>query len=65
MDTPKINLEELMEAVENDELAGWCVSCGERADDLVEPDARRYHCSYCGNFQVYGAEELLLMGVGL
>ena len=29
----------------------------------VEPDARRYECETCGAREVYGAEELLMMGV--
>ena len=39
---------------------GICLACGEEADDC-EPDAQRYECKCCGERQVYGAEELLLM----
>ena len=39
---------------------GFCRACGEDADDC-EPDARRYVCDSCGQPQVYGAEEVLLM----
>ena len=42
---------------------GICLACGEDADG-VEPDARRYVCECCGERAVYGAEELLMMGVG-
>jgi predicted RNA-binding Zn-ribbon protein involved in translation (DUF1610 family) len=38
---------------------GFCIACGEEADN-VEPDARNYECDYCGEHQVYGAEELLI-----
>lgn len=37
---------------------GYCVACGYEHDE-VEPDARNYECEDCGEFQVYGAEELL------
>jgi Zn finger protein HypA/HybF involved in hydrogenase expression len=54
-----ITEEEFTLAVED--LGGWCISCGEEAYG-VEPDAREYKCEACGKRQVYGAEELLLMG---
>ena len=38
---------------------GFCLACGEEAGS-VEPDARDYECEFCGKYQVYGAEELLL-----
>lgn len=41
---------------------GWCLACGKRQDG-VEPDARRYTCGKCGQPKVYGAEELVLMGL--
>lgn len=41
---------------------GGCLACGELADG-VEPDAREYTCESCGEPKVYGAEELLLMGL--
>lgn len=53
------SLELIQEAMEND--GGFCLDCGEPADGC-EPDARRYECDACGERQVYGAEELLLMG---
>ena len=42
--------------------AGFCLSCGHEADG-VEPDARKYECGHCGAHKVYGAEELVLMGL--
>jgi hypothetical protein len=39
---------------------GFCINCGEEADEC-EPDARKYKCEHCGEKEVYGAEELLLM----
>jgi hypothetical protein len=42
--------------------AGLCVECG-AWHDCVEPDARKYYCEECGAKTVYGAENLLLMGL--
>ncbi len=39
----------------------FCRACG-ASHDCCEPDARRYHCDECHFDQVYGAEELVLMG---
>ena len=58
-----ISLDSIMEACEEGN-AGFCLACGARADG-VEPDARRYTCEECGKPEVYGAEELLIMGVGV
>lgn len=40
---------------------GVCRSCGAHVFG-VEPDARFYHCEDCEADDVFGAEELLLMG---
>lgn len=40
---------------------GICLSC-HAYKDCCEPDARQYECDECGEHQVYGAEELLIMG---
>ena len=52
-------LEALLEADSN---SGFCLSCGADIDDCVEPDARGYRCFVCGDTEVYGAEEIMLMG---
>jgi hypothetical protein len=52
--------EEYQNATE--EYEGFCVACGESAYG-VEPDARNYECESCGKNQVFGAEELLMMGM--
>lgn len=52
--------EQLEEAI-GEGSQGFCIACGEQADG-VEPDARNYECEACGERQVYGAEELLMMG---
>jgi DNA-directed RNA polymerase subunit RPC12/RpoP len=51
---------ELEEA--NQDYAGFCLACGSR-QDTVEPDARHYRCDDCGAKWVYGAEEIILMGL--
>ena len=56
----KIDLDALIEAIERDENLGFCTTCGEEQYGC-EPDARRYECEACGNFDVFGAEELLIM----
>jgi hypothetical protein len=55
----RFSLEQIELAME--ENGGFCRACGAEAYG-VEPDARRYQCDDCGRGQVYGAEELLLMG---
>ena len=40
---------------------GYCRSCGTEQGGC-EPDARRYRCEACGAHEVYGFEELLIMG---
>lgn len=58
----EIDLDEVMKAVERDDLTGFCLSCGAEQGP-VEPDARNYTCEDCGEKQVFGAEELLIMMV--
>ena len=53
---------DVTQACENDNATGWCVKCGAQADG-IEPDARKYECESCGERQVYGCEELMLMGL--
>lgn len=59
----RVTLDQIMEAVQADDNLGFCLACGAEAHG-VEPDARRYQCESCGKPRVYGAEELLVMGVG-
>jgi hypothetical protein len=56
----KIRLEDIERAMAED--TGFCVSCGAERD-CCEPDARNYPCEECGDNTVYGAEELLMMGL--
>ncbi len=56
----KPSMEEAQEC--DDSGTGWCLACG--CDGIpAEPDARRYTCEECGKAKVYGAAELLLMGL--
>lgn len=41
---------------------GFCLACGETQPG-VEPDARKYTCEACGAPKVYGAEDLVIMGL--
>ena len=63
---PSVTSERVLDALERYRLAldnpGICVVCGADADG-VEPDAREYICEVCDSPGVYGAEELLMMGV--
>lgn len=58
-----LTLAMVTESVANDEDEGWCLSCGEIAYS-IEPDARCYECEACGEKQVFGNEEILLMFEG-
>lgn len=42
--------------------AGYCLHCGIEQLGDVEPDASQYICEDCGEAEVYGIEELLIMG---
>lgn len=53
----------LQDIIQGDNCAGFCLACGDEQESGVEPDARRYVCASCGAAKVYGAEELMLMGL--
>ena len=61
-----LSIEEVMEAVEESmcDLSnpGFCTSCGAYHEGC-EPDARGYKCEECGEHKVFGAEEIILMGL--
>lgn len=56
---PNVTQAAVIDAIQQGDNLGFCVSCGEEASG-VEPDARRYECESCGKKSVYGAEELLI-----
>ena len=53
-----IDPEEVLRHVAEDSDSGFCIKCGAE-NGPVEPDARKYQCESCGEFAVYGAEELM------
>jgi hypothetical protein len=62
MEHKKITFEMLEAIIHGDNATGFCRACGYEQDG-VEPDARDYECENCGLNLVYGAEELLIMGL--
>lgn len=56
----KFKLEIIEEAMEA--CVGFCTTCGAE-NECCEPDARNYKCSECGAMEVFGAEELVIMGL--
>ncbi len=62
---PLIDPDELLAAVREQMFGmgnpGFCISCGMQQEGC-EPDAREYPCENCDDNQVYGAQELLIMG---
>lgn len=53
-------LEQIEEAM--GEYIGFCTNCGAERE-CCEPDARNYSCEECGQNEVFGAEELCIMGL--
>jgi len=58
--TTKVDIAEVMEAVQRDDGTGFCRACGNE-QECCEPDAEAYTCEACGKPTVYGAEQYLLM----
>lgn len=60
---PSLTDDVIMEACERRysslDNPGFCVSCGLEHDG-IEPDAMDYECVGCGEFDVFGVEELML-----
>ena len=56
---------EILQAAEDTmfgmENLGFCIACGGEHFSC-EPDARNFECDECGEHQVFGAPELVLMG---
>ncbi len=55
--------DDVMAHIEDDDMSGWCIKCGEWTHDSCEPDAHHYTCPVCSCETCYGAEELLLQGL--
>jgi hypothetical protein len=58
---PTITITEAQYHEARDQDLGYCLACGAERE-CCEPDARKYECEVCGEKQVYGVEELLIMG---
>lgn len=41
---------------------GYCRACKEESESYCDPDQRATKCSFCGENEVYGLEELIMMG---
>ena len=58
------SMEDVMEAIEESGMycsnPGFCIECGAERGEC-EPDAEKYECWECGEHQVYGAEQFLLL----
>lgn len=57
----ELTFEEIAAAITDSEYLGLCRACGSVAEQ-VEPDARNYKCHACERMEVFGLEELILMG---
>jgi|TARA_R100000664_G_C2714047_1_gene109833 predicted RNA-binding Zn-ribbon protein involved in translation (DUF1610 family) len=53
-------IELLLDLAMADSNEGLCMSCGE-VQAGVEPDATKYECECCGEREVYGSQEGLLI----
>jgi hypothetical protein len=53
--------EQLESMLQNDDCENFCLACGEEAYG-VEPDAEKYECECCGEREVYGSHNVLIMG---
>ena len=58
-----INMTQEDSQYDREEYNGWCLNCGAHRYGETEPDARNYECETCGKNEVYGIEELLIMGL--
>lgn len=58
----KLTEDMIIEAIESDDYIGFCIECGAEHYD-IEPDAREYTCESCEKSKVYGAQEILIMGL--
>lgn len=56
----KIRYDLIQQAIQGVDYIGYCLACGAEHDGIV-PDGREYQCEACDEFQVYGAEEILMM----
>tara|TARA_R110000824_G_scaffold11593_11_gene50841 strand:+ start:2255 stop:2470 length:216 start_codon:yes stop_codon:yes gene_type:complete len=53
-----IDIDEIMDAVKRDDCIGFCTACGLEHGGC-EPDMENHICDSCGQYAVFGAEQLL------
>lgn len=60
----KPSLKSLQRIILGENSVGFCLACGQERES-TEPDARKYPCDNpaCRAEKVYGAEELVIMGL--
>lgn len=54
--------ERVLEAIQEDDYVGFCLDCGAE-NYQCEPDMEEGRCESCGADRVYGAQQILLMGL--
>lgn len=54
--------EEEYHRLRDEENGGICLACGAIHDSGVEPDAENYKCEQCGQHEVAGIEQALILG---
>ena len=54
-----LNVDDVLDAAQNEDYIGFCVACGEERDSC-DPDTEGCHCDACGEWAVYGAETLIV-----
>ncbi len=60
--TPEIIMDAIIRRDTTTDNPGFCIACGSE-HEACEPDAQNYECMDCGAHKVFGAEEILLMGL--
>lgn len=58
IDSP-LTRDQVISAARRDDYTGLCTACGDESTG-IEPDARRCKCDNCGEYSVFGAEELVM-----
>jgi hypothetical protein len=59
---PTVTQRRIVSAIRRDDGTGYCLECG-KPQKYTEPDAEAYPCHACKQNSVYGAEQILLMGL--
>ena len=59
---PALTFRRIQRAILCDNGTGFCTTCG-KAHKYTEPDAEHYPCTKCKTPTVFGAEQILLLGL--